>query len=271
MHDLPQDVLALFVLAFVFGVKHGLDPDHLATIDGLSRFNAAEKPWLAKWAGVLFSAGHGLVVTAVVAVVALLPANFSLPTWLEGFGAAVSILTLLMLGFLNLYVAFSRQNTWTRPPGLKSFMRIQSGHPLLVLGIGALFALSFDTMSMATFFSLAAVHVSIGAYAFILGIIFTCGMIVSDGINGMLTARFIRQSQARAIVAARVMSFTIGSVSFAVAAIGIVKWLQPGLSEKIENFGIWAGVAVLVWVAAGFILSIYVTRVAELKLVNSKI
>jgi len=73
MQELPHDLFTLFVLAFAFGVKHGLDPDHLATIDGLSRFNAASKPWLAKWAGVFFSLGHGLMITTVVAVLALLP------------------------------------------------------------------------------------------------------------------------------------------------------------------------------------------------------
>ena len=31
----------LVALAFVLGLKHGMDADHLATIDGLTRCNAA--------------------------------------------------------------------------------------------------------------------------------------------------------------------------------------------------------------------------------------
>ena len=90
MPDMPNDILSLFALALAFGIKHGLDPDHLATIDGLARFNSNSKPWLAKWSGVLFSLGHGTVVTAVVATVAFLPTQISVPSWLEGFGSAIS-------------------------------------------------------------------------------------------------------------------------------------------------------------------------------------
>ena len=55
MHPLPHDWLALALVVFLLGVKHGLDPDHLATIDGLTRFNAALRPRLARWSGFLFS------------------------------------------------------------------------------------------------------------------------------------------------------------------------------------------------------------------------
>jgi high-affinity nickel-transport protein len=260
MQEMPHDVIALFALAFAFGVKHGLDPDHLATIDGLARFNAGTKPWLAKWAGVLFSVGHGLVVTTVLAVIALMPAQIEVPGWLEGFGTTVSILTLLLLGVLNLRAAFSRRPGLARPVGLKSWMRFQSGHPAIVLGIGALFALSFDTMSQAAFFSLAANQVNGEMYAFALGIVFTCGMIVSDGFNGLITARLIRQSGTRAMIASRVMSFAIGSVSLLVALVGLSRIFAPGLSEKIEHFGILPGLAVFAWVVAGFALSLYLAR-----------
>jgi len=84
MQELSHDMFALLALAFVFGVKHGLDPDHLATIDGLARFNASRKPWLAQWAGVLFSIGHGLVVTAVAGFITIMPGQISVPGWLDG-------------------------------------------------------------------------------------------------------------------------------------------------------------------------------------------
>ena len=40
MHDLPTEWTALCALVFLLGLKHGFDADHLATIDGLTRFNA---------------------------------------------------------------------------------------------------------------------------------------------------------------------------------------------------------------------------------------
>src|SRR5258706_7038267 len=61
---LPGHWLALIAVVFLLGLKHGLDPDHLAAIDGLTRFNASRRPLLSRWPGLLFSAGHGVVVTA---------------------------------------------------------------------------------------------------------------------------------------------------------------------------------------------------------------
>lgn len=53
---------ALCALALILGIKHGFDADHLATIDGLARCNAARSPRAARLSGALFSSGHGLVV-----------------------------------------------------------------------------------------------------------------------------------------------------------------------------------------------------------------
>ena len=72
MDDFPTAWAALCGFAFLLGARHGFDADHLATIDGLARYNAASRPRLAQSAGLLFSLGHGAVVIAVaVAAVAL--------------------------------------------------------------------------------------------------------------------------------------------------------------------------------------------------------
>ena len=70
MQALPTHWLALVGVVFMLGLKHGVDPDHLAAIDGLTRFNAGRRPLLSRWSGLLFSAGHGVVVTAVAIFVA---------------------------------------------------------------------------------------------------------------------------------------------------------------------------------------------------------
>ena len=41
METISGSIFPLVALAFVLGMKHGMDADHLATIDGLTRFNAA--------------------------------------------------------------------------------------------------------------------------------------------------------------------------------------------------------------------------------------
>jgi high-affinity nickel-transport protein len=61
--ELPADALALAALVFLFGVRHGFDPDHLVAIDGFARSGG-------RWCGLFFSLGHGLMVTLIGVVVA---------------------------------------------------------------------------------------------------------------------------------------------------------------------------------------------------------
>lgn len=67
MHDLPSEWTALATLVFVLGLKHGFDADHLATIDGLTRYNAHQRRPFARYCGALSSIGHGVVVVAIAA------------------------------------------------------------------------------------------------------------------------------------------------------------------------------------------------------------
>src|SRR5258706_15756251 len=99
---LPAHWLSLVAVVFLLGLKHGLDPDHLAAIDGLTRFNAASRPRLSRWSGLLFSAGHGLVVTLVAVSVATVATEWRAPEWLESAGALISIAFLTLLGVANL-------------------------------------------------------------------------------------------------------------------------------------------------------------------------
>ena len=39
MHTLPSDWTSLCAVVFLLGMRHGLDADHLAAIDGLTRLN----------------------------------------------------------------------------------------------------------------------------------------------------------------------------------------------------------------------------------------
>src|SRR4051812_50230116 len=99
METLPTHWLALVGVVFMLGLKHGVDPDHLAAIDGLTRFNAGRRPLLSRWSGLLFSAGHGVVVTTVAIGVATLATQWQGPAWLGGTGASVSV---AVLSFLRL-------------------------------------------------------------------------------------------------------------------------------------------------------------------------
>src|ERR1700712_3153704 len=100
--DLPHDFIGLAVVVCLLGMKHGLDADHLAAIDGLTRSNARERPRLARVAGLLFSLGHGAVVMAVALTASALSAAWHVPQWLDSFGAWVSITVLTALALVNI-------------------------------------------------------------------------------------------------------------------------------------------------------------------------
>src|SRR5512140_1760798 len=151
MSALPTHWFSLVAVVFLLGLKHGLDADHLAAIDGLARYNAGRKPRLSRWSGLLFSAGHGVVVTAVAVAVATIATQWRAPTWLEEVGTWISIVFLVLLGFANaLAVWRTPRNEVVRTVGLKSrwFARLaRAEHPVLIAAVGAAFALSFDTIS----------------------------------------------------------------------------------------------------------------------------
>src|SRR5688500_7016562 len=97
MDNLPTDWLALAALVFLLGLKHGMDPDHLVTIDGMARFNAVRRPRLSRWSGLLFSLGHGAVVTLVAVMVATVARDWRAPEWLALTGVSISIAFMLLL------------------------------------------------------------------------------------------------------------------------------------------------------------------------------
>src|SRR3979490_259233 len=52
-----SELLALAVVALVLGMRHGVDADHLAAIDAMTRCNADARPALARRTGLWFSIG----------------------------------------------------------------------------------------------------------------------------------------------------------------------------------------------------------------------
>src|SRR4051812_46379816 len=99
---LPADFVKLAMIILLMGMRHGFDADHLAAIDGLTRYNAVARPRLARAAGVLFAIGHGLVVASVAVGVSALARSWHVPTWLDSFGAWVSIVVLTLLAVANI-------------------------------------------------------------------------------------------------------------------------------------------------------------------------
>jgi nickel/cobalt transporter (NiCoT) family protein len=256
MAPLPADWLALVSVVFLLGLKHGFDPDHLAAIDGLTRHNAGTRPRLSRWSGLLFSAGHGIVVTLVAIAVATVATGWSAPGWLENAGAWISIGFLTLLGVANLWaVVRTPKGEVVRAAGLRTrlFSRFtQASHPVLIAAVGAAFALSFDTISQAVLFSVTGSHLAGWIFAAVLGLVFTAGMVTTDALNGLWVSGLLRRADARAAAASRVMSVAIGALSLAIAAAGAARQAIPAFDVAFDEWSLVLGLGALAVVACAY-------------------
>lgn len=236
MNHLPNGLVSLLAMILMLGIRHGFDADHLAAIDGMTRCNQQRRPKLARLAGVLFSVGHGLIIVPVSVGAATFSFDLKLPNWLDAFGTWTSVFILLWLAGLNIVSVIRTPNDqqvhlqgWRY--GLLSRL-VQVSNPLAVMTVGALFALSFDTLSQATLFAVISKKYQSWEVALGLAIAFVIGMLVTDGLNGLFISRLIKRADKSARIASRTMALSVSSVSVLVAVITIG-------AELSEDFDTW--------------------------------
>ena len=201
-------------LAYTFGLRHAVDPDHIAAIDNVTRklMQEGKRPVSA---GFFFALGHSSIVVIASLLIALsvgaLEANFA---WFRGIGGVVgtgvSASFLLIIALINalilvsVYRAFtalrrgervteealhdllSRRGLLSR--GLRAVFRIitRSWH---MYPLGFLFGLGFDTASEIGLLGISAAQGSSGLPAsslLIFPALFTAGMSLIDTTDGVL-------------------------------------------------------------------------------------
>jgi nickel/cobalt transporter (NiCoT) family protein len=253
---------ALVIL--LLGVRHGFDADHLAAIDAIAQFNAHRRPWLARRAGVLFALGHGVVVIGIALAVSLLAQAFEAPRWLEAFGAWVSIAALTLLALLNIAAVLrTPRDEAARLVGWRTgvFGRLlRAGSPAWVMGVGALFAVSFDTVSQAALFAVTATRFGGVQASLLLALLFTVGMLVTDGVNGWWIARLLRRSDRSARVASRVMALAIAGIGLFTAGLGVAGRTLPAVGGWSDAMALWFGATILAIVFASYQWGQYLAR-----------
>ncbi len=206
-------LLGLATLAFGFGLRHAVDPDHIAAIDNTTRklMQEGKRP---VGVGFFFSLGHSTVVIGLSAMVALSTAfvHHNLPQ-MEGFGSllgtSISSAFLLIIGSINLLVLIQVLKTWRRVKAGGSYDESLQGYldnrgllarifkPLLktvgnswnMYPIGILFGLGFDTASEVGLLAISGATAASGMpiwYILLLPLLFTAGMALVDTCDGVL-------------------------------------------------------------------------------------
>lgn len=193
---LPTDGLGVsgIALMLLLGLRHGLDPDHIALIDGMTLRAHQQRPAMAPWVGTWFALGHGLVVTLIAVAVSLGAGRVELPAAVSAFAEWVPVALLFAVGTGNLRsllrdVDYQPAGWRTRliPPALRG-----STGPLGIFLIGALFAAIFDTITQAAAWGYVATQQGGVFGALMVGLVFTFGMLVTDTLDARLLCRLLR-------------------------------------------------------------------------------
>jgi high-affinity nickel-transport protein len=264
MNDLPTEWSALCALVFLLGMRHGFDADHLAAIDGMTRLSSGRQQSLSRWCGALFSIGHGVIVMLIATAVGLLSARWAPPYWIDAFGAWVAIAFLVGIAVTNLRaVLVAEPGSVVALVGLKGqflgrLFEARSG--LGVAAVGALFALSFDTVSQSALFAVMATRFGGVGNSLALGLFFVLGMLVTDGINGWWISRLIARADQVAAIASRIMSVTVSGVSLLVAGFGIARRVSPVFDTWSEGRDLVPGAIVTALIVVSYLSARWLAR-----------
>ncbi len=255
MLDDGGSLILLCALTFAVGVRHGFDVDHLAVIDGIVRINAQDRPPVARWSGVLFSLGHGVVVVVWCGLAAALSSLGAVPEWLHWTGSSISIAFLIGLGAANVMAAVRAGATGSvQLVGFKSRFLGQIRRQPGVIAVGGLFALSFDTISQAALIGFAGLQAGGPLGPLLAGLSFVLGMMLVDGANGLWATQLLRTGGSRAFRIQRVMAFGIGAASMLLGFFMLAATISPDLDQWREARG--------AWLAGGAIAFVFVTFVS---------
>lgn len=246
---------SFWCIAFLLGLRHGFDADHLAAIDAMTRFNIDRRPGLARNAGVLFSSGHAAVVLCAALFVATVAHAWQVPLALKTWGIWLSAAILVLLAGLN--IAALLQARPGRPvTGWRSlvFQRLfRSDRGWVIAGVGGMFALSFDTLGIASLLGLGASGAGGWAGALLTSTAFFAGMLVTDGINGAFIAGMMRRAGASSSGASRLMGLTVAAISMATAACGIAAAAYPEQRWMIKEMPATFSIGITMLVLASFV------------------
>ena len=265
LDSLPASWAMLCALALTLGGRHGLDADHLATIDGLTRYTARINRRLARMAGALFSLGHGAVVMLVALATATMSTRWTVPQWLALTGTCISVAFLFALAFLNVRAVLrTPRDAPVAPSGVKARFLARYCAPQRawsIAAVGAAFAISFDTVSQVALLAIAGSRYGSAAQALVVAGLFVLGMLAVDGVNGLWVSRMIGRADRMAIIASRVIALTVAATSAAVGVFTLLRVLLPELDAWADNRELVVGLAVAATVLAGFIAGVVATRI----------
>ena len=189
-------LLGTALLAWVFGLRHAVDADHIAAIDNVVR-KLVHKGRRAWDSGLFFALGHSAIVLILCIGIMAVPSMDGVARLREAadaWGTLFSGMFLLAIGIANLLTLrrlwhARRGGAFDAPsPGglmsrvLRPVQRLV-GHTWHMVPVGFLFGLGFDTASEVALLVLTAQQAAAGlstSDVLVFPAMFTAGMVLMD-------------------------------------------------------------------------------------------
>jgi high-affinity nickel-transport protein len=242
MEAINFDLNGLMII-FLIGLQHGLDPDHIAVIDGITLQNHQRRPHLAPWIGALFALGHGLAVTSIAVLFAFFSGRWQLGVFWNAWFEWLPVFLLILVGSINLLNLLSPTQeqykikgwrTLILPPALRDNAR-----PLGVFLIGIIFGLVFDTATQAATWGIAASNSHGVGGALVIGLVFSIGMITADTLDSYILTALLKNVHGRESMRSyrRGLGWFIVIMAYGIAAYAILLHFYPSvqLNETVYS------------------------------------
>lgn len=183
-----------FIILFVLGLRHGLDPDHITVIDGYTyRLHLTKSVW-TRWVGTLFTFGHGIMVTVIALTLCILKNNYEMPVMLDVIVEWLSSSMLLVIGISNLIYLTQKKQAPSR--GIRKWLLPKyfsnNINPFTVVVTGVIFGFIFDTSSQIAAFGYAISVSNQWIYAILGGLVFSLGLIVTGTCDSLLLSKLLK-------------------------------------------------------------------------------
>jgi len=290
----------LAITAYVLGLRHGFDVDHIAAIDNTTRklLNDGKRPLTV---GTWFSLGHSTIVCGMI--VALVAATEFITRQYNTFasvgavlGTLISGIFLFLIGIVNVLIVLEvyRMFRGVRDGKLDQkalddqmlkrgflnrifgrFFRVVT-EPWQIYPIGVLFGLGFDTATEVLIIGLTILVAGSGAIplwaVLFLPLLFTCGMVLSDTTDGFAMRyaygwafnhpiRKIFYNLTLTIISVLV-AFAIGGVELLQVLSGEFGWGGPFWSwlDNLDFEALGVGIVILFLASWGVAMAIYYAK-----------
>ncbi len=287
-------------LAYAFGLRHAVDPDHIAAIDNVTRklMQDGKRPMTV---GLWFALGHSSTVVLAAAAVALMATSLS--SAFSGvrevgalIGTTVSAGFLLLIGFLNLLIlgdvwrGFRRARRDGRRD-VDALTRHLAGGGLLarmlrplfrlitrawhMYPLGFLFALGFDTATEVSLLGMSAAEAGRGSGLWLILVfpaLFTAAMTLIDTTDGILMLGaygWAYVTPARKLFYNLIITFTSAIVALLIGGLEALHLINEKLALQ-GDFWTWVeaandrfgtlGFAIIGLFAAAWMLSVVIVR-----------